>query len=168
MASEDRHDVTVMVAEEKNDGNNEVDPEEELQSKLKRHKFQLQLLVNAIQDKKDKMDYKFERRERTPFIEEGLSEDFEENKENEKEKRKTPPEAKQLSKGSNPESEEMVSLTKKEMRAKVQKMRVEARGISGCSILKGKPYLEWMEREPYPSSFNQLDLPSFDGKEVAR
>lgn len=50
VASEDPRRVTVMVmvVEEQNEGNKQVDPEEELQNRLKRHEVQLQLLVDAI------------------------------------------------------------------------------------------------------------------------
>lgn len=51
------------------------------------------------------------------------------------------------SKGTNPDGEELFSLTKKEMRAEVQKMRTDACGIIGCAMIRGKPYPEGMEQE---------------------
>lgn len=41
----------------------------------------------------------------------------------------------------------MISLTKKEMRVEVHEMLAEVGGILGCSILKGKSYPKWIERE---------------------
>lgn len=53
------------------------------------------------QDIKDKMDYMFERREMTPFKEDGSGEDFQEDPSRGKENQKTPPEVKQGAKDSN-------------------------------------------------------------------
>lgn len=122
VASEDPHNKTVMMVGEQNEGNSQINPEDELRNKLKRHEVQLQLLVDEIQDMKDRMNFMFERRERTCLREERLGEGFEENKENEREKQKIPPLVKQQSKVSNPEGEEIISFTKKEMRVEVQKL----------------------------------------------
>lgn len=68
---------------------------------------------------------------------------------------------KQQSKESNPEGEEVANLTKREMRAEVQKMKPypKAQG-EALSRMDGTKAL--------PLGFNRLDLPSFDGKRAAR
>lgn len=72
----------------------------------------MQILVDTIQDIKDRMDYMLERRERNPppllpkkkkKKEDGLGEDFQEDSDREKWNQKTPLKVKQQSKGSNPD-----------------------------------------------------------------
>lgn len=103
--------------------------------------------------------------------EDGSGEDFQEDSSRGKENQKTPPEVKQQSKdsrGSNPDGEELFSLNKKEMRAEVQRMIAEVGDITGCVMIRGKPYPEWTEQESYPPSFKRPDVLTFDEKGVAR
>lgn len=141
VASEEPHNAVTMVIVGQNESNDQVNPKDELQDRLMRHEVQLQLLVNTIQDMKKKRDYMLEKKENTPPREGRLEDDLE----HEKEDYKIPPKEKQQNKGSNPKSEKVLSLTKTEMRAEVQKMIAEAGGISSCPILRRKAYSEWME-----------------------
>lgn len=100
VALERSHKEMSMVIEQEK-GENQVDFKIEIHDRVKRHKVQLQILVDAIQDIKDKMDYMFERREMTPLKEDGSGEDFQEDPSRGKENQKTPPEVKQGSKDSN-------------------------------------------------------------------
>lgn len=65
VSSEGSHKEEVMVVEYE-EGEDRNHPETEMQDRVIRLEVQLQILVDALQDKKDRMGYMFERRERTP------------------------------------------------------------------------------------------------------
>lgn len=111
-----------------------------MHDKVKIHEVQLQILVDAIQDIKEKKDQMFERRERTILEKDGFGEDFQEDPGRGKEKQKTPLEVKHQSKdskGSNLDSEEVFTLTKKEMSEDVQRIIADAGSIIGCTVIRG-------------------------------
>lgn len=105
-----------------------------------------------MNDRVRRMDCMFERREMTPLKEDGSGEYFQEDPGRGKENQKTPSEVKQRSKdskGSNPDGKKVFTLTKKEMRAEVQRMIAEVSDITGCTMIRRKPYQEWVEHESY-------------------
>lgn len=78
------------------------------------------------------------RKDPPPPKEDKSGEDFQEDPDGGRGNQKITLEVKQQSKdskGSNPDGEELFSLTKRKMRAKVQKMIVEAGRITGCGMI---------------------------------
>lgn len=73
-----------MVVEEENTN----DSETEIQDRIKSHEVQLQILVEAIQVMKDRIQYILERRDKTPPREDRSGGDFQEDLEHEKKNKK--------------------------------------------------------------------------------
>lgn len=59
-----------MVVDQE-EGEDQNDLETEMQDRVKRHEVKLQILVDSIQDIKDRMDCMFKRREMNPLKEDG-------------------------------------------------------------------------------------------------